>query len=122
MQAAWAINAMFAELRARWVVESKEFTDVDLGGGVTSGTVFWAILVPVAVSTTPWWGMRSIWRSVWLRNPSSAVSMSPNRCDARAVEGAFTVLPLGEMLPRGMEQTVPVFWVSGPRKERPISQ
>lgn len=121
VRAAWAIHAMFAELRARWVLESKEFASVDLGVGVTSGTVFLG-----NIGSSRRFDYTVVGHDV---NLAQRLAAESTECRiyvtepvCRAVEEAFTVLPLGEILPRGMEQTVPVFWVAGTGKERPISQ
>lgn len=115
VQAAWAIRAMFAELRGRWMGESQEFTDVDLGVGVTSGTVFLG-----NIGSSRRFDYTVVGHEVNLAQRLAAESTEcriyitePVR---RAVADDFVIEPLGDMLPRGMEQAIPVFRVVGPGK------
>jgi len=113
VRAAWAIRAMFTELRGRWMAESQEFVDVDLGVGVTSGTVFLG-----NIGSSRRFDYTVVGHEVNLAQRLAAESTEcriyitePVR---RAVAGNFVVESLGDILPRGIEQAVPVFWVSGP--------
>jgi adenylate cyclase len=115
VRAAWAIHGMFAELRGRWMAESQEFSDVDLGVGVTSGTVFLG-----NIGSSRRFDYTVVGHEV---NLAQRLAAESTECRIyitepvqRAVADEFVVEPLGDVLPRGMEQAVPVFWVVGPGK------
>ncbi len=115
VRAAWAIHGMFAELRGRWMAESQEFTDVDLGVGVTSGTVFLG-----NIGSSRRFDYTVVGHEVNLAQRLAAESTECRiyitEAVRRAVADDFVVESLGDVLPRGMEQTVPVFRVVGPGK------
>lgn len=115
VRAAWAIRTMFAELRARWMSESPEFAEVGLGVGVTRGTVFLG-----NIGSSRRFDYTVVGNEV---NMAQRLAAESTECRIyvtepvrRAVAGDFIVEPLGDVLLRGMEQAVPVFWVSGPGK------
>lgn len=111
VQAAWAIHAMFVDLRGRWTTLSPEFAKVDLGVGVTSGTVFIG-----NIGSSRRFDYTVVGNEVNLAQRLAAESkecrISITEPVRQAIAANFVVQPLGEILLRGMDQALPVFWVA----------
>jgi adenylate cyclase len=107
-QAAWAIKKNFAALRQHWAARSPEFAAVDLGVGVTSGTVFIG-----NIGSSRRFDYTVVGNEVNLAQRLAAESKEcliyitePVR---QAIVDQFLVNSLGDMQLRGLEHAIPVF-------------
>jgi adenylate cyclase len=108
VRAAWTIREKFADLRQQWAVQAAEFAQVDLGVGVTSGTVFIG-----NIGSSRRFDYTVIGNEV---NLAQRLAAESTECQIyitqpvqQAIAGEFLTSSLGEIQLRGLEHSVAVF-------------